>query len=126
MGWKDQFTKPASASLRPGSCKVIFVAANTVFIAHYELTANLVTAFLISIIWTHNVKKIAFGDEGDRTGIRHGAAFRQRCRKPSLRAHLADTCRPIPQPGRAFLWPKGCCTTSIRTGRSCDGEQSRE
>lgn len=58
-----------------GFLQVIFVAANTVFIAHYELAANFITAFLISLIWTHNVKKIAFGDEGDRLAYATGAAF---------------------------------------------------
>lgn len=75
MGWKDQFTKTRVRLAATGFLQVIFVAANTVFIAHYELTANFVTAFLISIIWTHNVKKIAFGDESDRLAYATGAAF---------------------------------------------------
>lgn len=58
-----------------GFLQVIFVAANTVFIAHYELLANFVTAFLISLIWTWNVKKVAFGDNGDRWAYASGAAF---------------------------------------------------
>lgn len=58
-----------------GFLQVIFVAANTVFIAHYELFANFVTAFLISLIWTWNVKKVAFGDNGDRWAYATGAAF---------------------------------------------------
>ena len=58
-----------------GFLQVIFVAANTVFIAHYELAANFVTAFLISLIWTWNVKKVAFGDNGDRWAYATGAAF---------------------------------------------------
>lgn len=58
-----------------GFLQVIFVAANTVFIAHYELLANVITAFLISLIWTWNVKKIAFGDSADRYCYATGAAF---------------------------------------------------
>lgn len=58
-----------------GFLQVIFVAANTVFISHYELAANFVTAFLISLIWTWNVKKVAFGDNGDRWAYATGAAF---------------------------------------------------
>ena len=58
-----------------GFAQVIFVAANTVFIAHYELLANLITAFLISLIWTWNVKKVAFGDNGDRWAYATGAAL---------------------------------------------------
>lgn len=72
---KQHFTKARLRLAATGFLQVIFVAANTVFIAHYELTANFVTAFLISIIWTHNIKKIAFGDEGDRWAYATGAAF---------------------------------------------------
>jgi hypothetical protein len=57
-----------------GFLQVIFVAMNTVFIAHYELIANTLTALAISYIWTHNVKKLAFGDEGDRWAYALGAA----------------------------------------------------
>lgn len=58
-----------------GFLQVIFVAANTVFIAHYELVANVITAFLISLIWTWNVKKVAFGNTADRYAYATGAAF---------------------------------------------------
>lgn len=58
-----------------GFLQVIFVAANTVFIAHYLLLANFVTAFLISLIWTYNVKRVAFGDSGDRWAYASGAAL---------------------------------------------------
>ena len=57
-----------------GFVQVIFVAANTVFIAHHELVGNTVTALAISYIWTHNVKKIAFGEEPDRWLYAVGAA----------------------------------------------------
>lgn len=58
-----------------GFLQVIFVAANTVFIAHYELLANFATAFMISLIWTYNVKKVAFGDAGDRWSYAGGASL---------------------------------------------------
>lgn len=62
-----------------GFLQVIFVAMNTVFIAHYELFANTVTALAISYIWTHNVRKLAFGDEGDRWAYASGAAIGSVC-----------------------------------------------
>lgn len=57
-----------------GFAQVIFVAANTVFIAHYALMANLLTAFAISWVWSFNVKKIAFGTNADRWAYAIGAA----------------------------------------------------
>lgn len=57
-----------------GFVQVVFVAMNTVFISEYELVANLFTAFAISFIWTWNVKKVAFGDNGDRWAYAIGAA----------------------------------------------------
>jgi hypothetical protein len=56
-----------------GFLQVIFVAMNTVFIAHYFLWANALTAFMISLIWTYNVKKVAFGDVADRWAYATGA-----------------------------------------------------
>lgn len=61
--------------LGTGFLQVIFVAANTVFIAHHELISNFLTAFMISYIWTHNVKKLAFGDAMDRWAYASGAAL---------------------------------------------------
>jgi hypothetical protein len=72
-------TKARAKLAATGFVQVIFVAANTVFIAHYELVANVVTAFAISYIWTHNVKKVAFGDEGDRWFYATGAALGSVC-----------------------------------------------
>jgi hypothetical protein len=56
-----------------GFFQVIFVAMNTVFIAHYFLWANAITAFMISLIWTFNVKKIAFGGVADQWVYATGA-----------------------------------------------------
>lgn len=55
--------------------QVIFVAMNTVFIAHYKLLPNFLTGFLISYVWTWNVKRVAFGDHGDRIAYASGAAI---------------------------------------------------
>lgn len=52
---------------------------NTTFIAHYALIANTLTAFVISYVWSHNVKKVAFGDEGDRWAYASGAAIGSVC-----------------------------------------------
>ena len=58
-----------------GFAQVICVSANTVFIAHYQLIANLTTALMLSLIWTWNVKKVAFGDWTDRWVYACGAAL---------------------------------------------------
>lgn len=58
-----------------GFLQVIFVAANTVFITRFQLVHATVTSFLISMIWTFNVKRIAFGDMRDRYAYASGAAL---------------------------------------------------
>lgn len=58
-----------------GFLQVIFVAANTVFISRYALIGNVITAFMISLIWTFNVKRVAFGDTIDRYFYATGAAL---------------------------------------------------
>lgn len=58
-----------------GFIQVIFVAANTVFISQYQLIGNLLTAFMISLVWTYNVKKVAFGAVSDRWAYATGAAL---------------------------------------------------
>lgn len=55
--------------------QVIFVAANTVFISAHQLLPNFITGFLISLVWTFNVKRVAFGDLTDRWFYATGAAF---------------------------------------------------
>lgn len=57
-----------------GFAQVLFVAGNTVFIAEHDLIPNFITGFMISLIWTYNVKKIAFGSNGDRFAYAFGAA----------------------------------------------------
>lgn len=46
--------------------QVTFVAMNTVFISNQKVAPMLATGFMISLIWTLNVKKVAFGDWTDR------------------------------------------------------------
>ena len=70
FGTRDQWKLAGTAY-----AQVIFVAANTVFIAHYELIANWLTAWAISMVWTFNVKRVAFGESADRWFYATGAAF---------------------------------------------------
>ena len=69
------FTKSRLKLAGTGFGQVIFVAFNTVAIARYELLANFVTAFMISLIWTYNVKRVAFGETADRWFYAAGAAL---------------------------------------------------
>lgn len=54
---------------------MVCVAANTVAIAKGHAWAVLIFAFLISYIWSHNVRKVAFGDELDRIAYSIGACL---------------------------------------------------
>lgn len=58
-----------------GALQVMFVAANTVFVSRHDLLAAFATSFMISLIWTFNVKRVAFGDNYDRIAYASGAAF---------------------------------------------------
>lgn len=58
-----------------GFLQVFCVGLNTVFIAQAAIYGNLLSGFLISYIWTRNVKRAAFGDEADRWCYALGAAF---------------------------------------------------
>lgn len=58
-----------------GALQVMFVAANTVFVSRHDLLAAFATSFMISLIWTFNVKRVAFGDNYDRIAYAGGAAF---------------------------------------------------
>ena len=46
--------------------QVFFVVINTYFISKGYLLGIIICGFIISFIWSHNVKKIAFGSEYDR------------------------------------------------------------
>ena len=58
-----------------GFLQVFCVGLNTVFIAQSAVLGNLLSGFLISYIWTRNVKRAAFGDEADRWCYATGAAL---------------------------------------------------
>ncbi len=49
-----------------GFTQVFLVVLNTYFITREFLLGILACGFLISFVWSHNVKKIAFGSELDR------------------------------------------------------------
>ncbi len=53
--------------------QVTLVAMNTIFISHGLIIPMLVTGFGISLVWTLNVKKIAFGTWTDRIVYASGA-----------------------------------------------------
>lgn len=54
--------------------QVAFVAMNITFISKGLIIYMVVTGFLISLIWTFNVKKVAFGGWYDRFAYALGAA----------------------------------------------------
>jgi hypothetical protein len=55
--------------------QVTFVAMNVTFIAHGEIIPMLLTGFMISLIWTLNVKRVALGNWLDRITYANGAMF---------------------------------------------------
>ena len=56
-----------------GFSQVFLVVLNTRFIAKEFLLGIIACGFLISFIWSHNVKKVAFGSELDRAVYSLGA-----------------------------------------------------
>jgi len=57
-----------------GLTQVMFVAMNTYLVSHKHYVASYATSFLLSFIWTFNVKKVAFGDWKMRVAYAGGAA----------------------------------------------------
>lgn len=57
-----------------GFLQVMFIAMNTVFISKSMLIPMVISGFLISIIWTLNVKKVVFGEWIDRIIYATGAS----------------------------------------------------
>jgi hypothetical protein len=53
--------------------QVTFVAMNVIFISNHMILPMLLTGFMISFIWTLNVKKVAFGGWTDRFIYAFGA-----------------------------------------------------
>jgi hypothetical protein len=58
-----------------GFVQVFFVAINTYFISKQFYLGVFSCGFMISLIWSWNVKKIAFGTWTDRLYYASGAAF---------------------------------------------------
>jgi hypothetical protein len=54
-------------------CQVTFVSMNVIFISKAMIIPMLLTGFMISFMWTLNVKKVAFGDWWDRVIYATGA-----------------------------------------------------
>lgn len=58
-----------------GFTQVFFVAINTFFISKAIYSGVLICGFLISFIWSWNVKKVAFGTLKDRLWYSLGAGI---------------------------------------------------
>lgn len=56
-----------------GTIQVYFVAINTYFLSKELYVGVTVAAFMISMIWSYNIKKIAFGTWTDRVLYSLGA-----------------------------------------------------
>jgi hypothetical protein len=54
--------------------QVMLVSMNVIFITYHHVLAMTLTGFSISLIWTFNVKKVAFGSTVDRIIYASGAA----------------------------------------------------
>jgi hypothetical protein len=57
-----------------GFVQVFFVAVNTYFLANSLFVGVFGTSFCISWVWSHNVKKVAFGSTLDRSLYSLGAS----------------------------------------------------
>jgi hypothetical protein len=57
-----------------GFIQVYFVSINTCFLAQGMYAGVIVAAFIISLIWTFNVKSVAFGTNVDRLIYASGAS----------------------------------------------------
>lgn len=58
-----------------GFTQVFFVAINTYFLSKEFYIGVFICGFIISLIWSWNVKKVAFGTLKDRLFYALGAAF---------------------------------------------------
>ena len=56
-----------------GLLQVTLIAMNVSFISHGQIIPMLLTGFMISLIWTINVKRIAIGGWLDRLTYANGA-----------------------------------------------------
>lgn len=58
-----------------GFAQVFFVAINTFFISKVVYSGVFICGFIISFIWSFNVKKVAFGTMNDRLFYSFGAGI---------------------------------------------------
>jgi hypothetical protein len=58
-----------------GFIQVYFVSVNTYFLSKEMYLGVFVAAFMISLIWSFNVKRVAFGTTIDRIIYAFGATF---------------------------------------------------
>ncbi len=65
--------KSRSALFLTAIFQVTFVSMNVLFISKGFILLMLLTGFMISLIWTLNVKKVAFGGWFDRLTYASGA-----------------------------------------------------
>ena len=56
-----------------GFLQVFFVSANTYFLAREQYLGVSVASFMVSMIWTYNVKKVVFGGLLDKIIYAFGA-----------------------------------------------------
>lgn len=68
-----EFTKKNWKLFLTATCQVTFVAMNILFISNHRIIPMLITGFMISLIWTFNIKKVAFGGITDRIVYSTGA-----------------------------------------------------
>ena len=73
----NQSLKLVKSSLQlfgTGLLQVFFVAINTVFLSKSLYLGVGVAAFMISMVWSYNVKKVVFGTITDRVAYAAGAS----------------------------------------------------
>lgn len=58
-----------------GFVQVFFVAINTYFLSKSFFIGVFICGFMISFVWSWNVKKVAFGTMQDRLAYASGAGF---------------------------------------------------
>jgi hypothetical protein len=58
-----------------GFIQVFFVAINTYFLSKSFFIGVFICGFMISFVWSWNVKKVAFGTMKDRLAYASGAGF---------------------------------------------------
>lgn len=68
-----KFIKTKGGLFLTALLQVTLVAMNIVFISGHFIIPMLVTGFLISLVWTLNVKKVAFGTWVDNITYAMGA-----------------------------------------------------